>query len=72
MRTFNREMPRADFNYQVLVAPMEVSAPAMNDTRGFFGLVLNKTMPFGVLRDGEGHLYAPVRALMAPTGTPTA
>jgi len=70
MRTFNRTMPRADFNYQVLVAPMEVSAEAMNDTRGFFGLVMNKTMPYGVLRDDEGHLYAPVRALMAPTGTP--
>src|SRR5690606_33196405 len=70
MRVFHRTMPRADFNYQVLVAPMEVSAKAMNDTRGFFGLVMNKTMPYGVLRDSEGHIYAPVRALMAPTGTP--
>jgi hypothetical protein len=70
MRVFHNALPRANFNYQVLVAPMEVSVPALNDTRGFFGLVMNKTMPYGVLRDDHGGIYAPVRALMAPTGTP--
>jgi hypothetical protein len=34
MRTFDVTMPWANFNYQVLVAPMEVSAEAMNDARG--------------------------------------
>ena len=32
MRMFSKTMPRADFNDQVLVAPMEVSAEAMNET----------------------------------------
>jgi len=61
---------RADFAYQQLVGPHTVSGAAMADLRGFYGLVLNKTMPFGCVRDAEGEIYAPVRALMAPTGTP--
>jgi hypothetical protein len=70
MRYFTKVPSRADFNYQVLVGPQTVSGEILNDTRGFFGLVMSKTMPFGCFRDDEGHIYAPVRALMAPTGTP--
>jgi hypothetical protein len=61
---------RADFAFQQLVGPHKVSGAAMNDLRGYFGLVLNKTMPFGCVRDDDGHIYAMVRALMSPTGTP--
>jgi hypothetical protein len=68
---FHREIPpRADFGYQVIVGPAKVSGATMNDTRGFFGLVLSKSIPFGCFRDEEGHLYAAVRSLLAPTGTP--
>lgn len=68
---FHRSVPqRADFGYQVLAGPQLVSAETLNDTRGFFGLVMNKTMPFGCLRDDEGHIYAAVRSVMSPTGTP--
>jgi hypothetical protein len=68
---FHREIPqRADFAYQCLVGPHKVSGAALNDIRGFFGLVMMKTMPFGCFRDDEGHIYAPVRSLMSPTGTP--
>jgi hypothetical protein len=70
MKRFDSIPPRADFAYQQLVAPQKVSGAAMHDTRGYFGLRLNKTMPFGCLRDKEGHIYAAVRALMAPGATP--
>lgn len=68
---FHSKIPqRADFGYQCLVGPQQVNGATLNDTRGFFGLVMNKTMPFGCFRDEEGHIYAPVRSLMSPTGTP--
>ncbi len=68
---FHREIPpRADFGYQVLVGPQKVSGASLNQTRGFFGLVMNKTMPFGCFRDDEGHIYAAVRSVMSPSGTP--
>lgn len=35
--------------------------------RGFFGLLLNKTMPFGTVRGDEGHMYTMVRAVNSPT-----
>ncbi len=69
MKLFDSIPPRADFAYQQLVAPQRVSGAAMHEARGYFGLRLNKTMPFGCLRDEEGHIYAPVRALMAPGAT---
>ena len=45
---FHTKSPqRGDFEYQVLVGPQAVTGETLNDTRGFFGLVMNKTMPFG-------------------------
>lgn len=70
MKTFNDLPQRADFAYQVLAAPHQVSGAALNDTRGFFGLTLSKSMPFGSVRDEEGHIYSFVRSVMAPGGTP--
>lgn len=70
MKIFRDVPARADFAYQQLVAPHRVSGHAMHDLRGYFGLLLSKTMPFGIFRDTEDDIYAVVRALMAPTGTP--
>lgn len=66
MRVFSRAMPRADFNYQVLVAPMEVSAQAMNDTSGFCGRLAT---PGGLDRTTRTRLeYAPAhRANVGPS-----
>lgn len=72
MKTFPRLPERGDFAFQMLVAPHRSSGAAMHDLRGFFGLHLSKTMPFGTLRDDEGHLYSMVRAVNSPTGTPNA
>lgn len=72
MKTFPRLPERADFAFQMLVAPYRTSGASMYDLRGFFGLHLSKTMPFGTLRDDEGHLYSMVRAVNSPTGTPNA
>jgi hypothetical protein len=70
MKTFTDIPQRADFAYQVLAAPHKVSGAALNDTRDFFGLTLSKSMPFGSVRDEEGHIYSFVRSVMAPSGTP--
>lgn len=72
MKTYPRLPERADFAFQMLVAPYRTSGASMYDLRGFFGLHLSKTMPFGTLRDDEGHLYSTVRAVNSPTGTPNA
>lgn len=72
MKTFPRLPERGDFTFQMLVAPHRSSGAAMHALRGFFGLHLSKTMPFGTLRDDEGHLYSMVRAVNSPTGTPNA
>ena len=61
---------RADFGYQVLVAPYKVTGAALNGTRGYFGLTMSKSMPFGSVRDEEGHIYSFVRSVLAPQGTP--
>jgi hypothetical protein len=53
-----------------MAAPHKVSGAAMNDTRGFYGLTLSKSMPFGSVRDEDGHIYSFVRSVMAPGGTP--
>jgi hypothetical protein len=70
MKTFTQIPARADFAYQVLAGPHQVSGAALNDTRGYFGLTLSKSMPFGSVRDEEGHIYSFVRSVMAPDGTP--
>ncbi|MDY0748165.1 hypothetical protein SNE35_26935 [Paucibacter sp. R3-3] len=70
MKTFPRLPERGDFAFQMLVAPHRSSGAAMHDLRGFFGLHLSKTMPFGTVRDDEGHMYTMVRAVNSPTGTP--
>jgi hypothetical protein len=70
MKTFNDLPGRADFAYQVLAGPHKVSGAALNDTRGYFGLTLSKSMPFGSVRDEDGHIYSFVRSVMAPKGTP--
>ncbi|MDP1086415.1 hypothetical protein Q6245_29035, partial [Klebsiella pneumoniae] len=69
MKTFPRVPERGDFAFQMLVAPHRSSGAAMHDLRGFFGLHLSKTMPFGTVRDDEGHMYTVVRAVNSPTGT---
>lgn len=71
MRTEFKTIPqRADFDFQCLVAPQQVSGAALADLRDHFGLKLTKHMPFGCLRDDEGHLHAAVRALNAPGSSP--
>lgn len=70
MRTFKTIPERGDFAYQCLVGPQKVSGATLADTRDHFGLKLTKHMPFGCVRDDEGHLYAFVRALNAPGSTP--
>ncbi len=70
MKHFTTPPERADFAYQTLVAPARVSGAALHDDRGFYGLLKSKSMPFGCVRDEDGEIYAMVRALMAPTGTP--
>jgi len=70
MKTFPRLPERGDFAYQMLVAPYRTSGKAMYELRDYFGLHLSKTMPFGTLRDDEGHMYSMVRAVNSPTGTP--
>lgn len=70
MKTFPRIPERGDFAFQTLIAPYQVSGRALADTRGYYGLRLTKHTPFGCVRDDEGHLYAFVRSLNSPTGTP--
>ena len=71
MRTHFKTIPqRADFAFQCLVGPQQVSGAALHDLRDHFGLKLTKHMPFGCVRDDEGHLYACVRALNAPGSSP--
>ncbi|KAA0696154.1 hypothetical protein DT594_01980 [Halopseudomonas laoshanensis] len=70
MRTFTTIPERGDFGYQQLVGPHKVTGPAMAGERGFFGLQLSKSSPFGSVRDEEGNIYSFVRSLLAPNGTP--
>jgi len=70
MRTFKTIPERGDFGFQQLVGPHKVTGAAMAGTRGFFGLHLSKSSPFGSVRDEEGNIYSFVRSLMAPNGTP--
>ncbi len=70
MKTFPRIPERGDFAFQTMIAPYRVSGAALADTRGYYGLRLTKHTPFGCVRDDEGHLYAFVRSLNSPTGTP--
>ncbi|NIB44086.1 hypothetical protein HBA55_31085 [Pseudomaricurvus alkylphenolicus] len=70
MRNFSRSMPRGDFNYQCLVAPMQVSGSKIADLRDHYGLKFTKHMPFGTLRDEEGHMYSLVRAVNGPGSSP--
>ncbi len=70
MKNFPRLPDRGDFAFQMLVAPYRTSGAAMHSLRGFYGLHLSKTMPFGTLRDDEGHMYTMVRSVNSPTGTP--
>ena len=70
MRHFTNVPERADFAYQCLVGPQKVSGTKLADLRDHFGLKLTKHMPFGSVRDEEGHIYSMVRALNAPGSTP--
>jgi hypothetical protein len=70
MRTFQTIPNRGDFAFQCLVAPQKVSGAKLADLRDHYGLKLTKHMPFGCVRDEEGHIYAMVRALNAPGSTP--
>ena len=70
MRTFDTIPERSDFGYQCLVGPQKVSGARLADLRDHFGLKLTKHMPFGSVRDDEGHIYSVVRALNAPGSTP--
>ncbi|PLX74048.1 MAG: hypothetical protein C0607_12050 [Azoarcus sp.] len=70
MRTFKTIPQRGDFAYQCLVAPQRVSGAKLADLRDHFGLKLTKHMPFGSVRDEEGHIYSVVRAVNAPNSTP--
>jgi hypothetical protein len=42
----------------------------MDDVRGFDGLHLSKSIPYGSVRDEEGYIYSFARSVMSPTGTP--
>lgn len=70
MKTYDTIPERGDFGYQTLVAPQHVSGASLHNLRGYFGLHITKGMPFGVVRDDEGHMYAFVRALNEPGSTP--
>lgn len=70
MKLFTTAPERGDFAFQQLVAPYKVTGEALNGTRGYFGLLLSKSMPFGSVRDDDGNIYSFVRSVMAPTGTP--
>ncbi len=70
MRYFKNVPPRGDFAYQCLVGPQKVSGAKLADLRDHFGLKLTKHMPFGSMRDEEGHIYSLARALNAPNSTP--
>ena len=70
MKTFKTIPERGDFDYQQLVGPHRVTGPAMAGERGFFGLKLSKSSPFGSVRDEDGNIYSFVRSLLAPGGTP--
>lgn len=69
MKNFPRIPDRGDFAFQMLVSPYRTTGAAMHDLRGYFGLHLSKTMPFGTLRDAEGEMYTMVRSVNSPTGT---
>jgi len=70
MKRFKTIPERGDFDYQQLVGPHKVTGPAMAGERGFFGLKLSKSSPFGSVRDVDGNIYSFVRSLLAPGGTP--
>jgi len=70
MRHFKTIPERGDFAYQCLVAPQKVSGRKLADLRDHYGLKFTKHMPFGCVRDADGHIYAMVRALNGPGSTP--
>ncbi|AKU12438.1 MULTISPECIES: hypothetical protein [Rhodocyclales] len=70
MRIFQTVPQRGDFAYQCLVGPQKVSGAKLADLRDHFGLKLTKHMPFGSVRDEEGHIYSFVRAVNAPGSSP--
>ena len=70
MKTFKTVPGRGDFGFQQLVGPHTVTGEAMGGARGFFGLLLSQSAPFGSVRDEDGNIYSFVRSLLAPGGTP--
>ena len=70
MKYFKKNAQRGDFNFQCLVAPQQVSGKKLADLRDHFGLKFTKHMPFGSLRDEEGHIYSTVRAVNGPESSP--
>ena len=71
MKTFSHIPERGDFAIQQRVGPFRSNGAALHDLRGFFGLQLSKTMPFGCLRDADGAMYSVVRSVNSPSGTPS-
>ncbi len=70
MPKFSEIPNRGDFNFQTLVAPYKVSGKKIENTSDQYGLKFTKHMPFGTLRDDEGHMYSLARALNSPGSTP--
>jgi hypothetical protein len=70
MKSFKEVPPRADFAFQQLVGPCHMGGAELYNPRSYFGLILNKTIPFGCFRDEEGGLYAATRGLLGPNGLP--
>lgn len=70
MKNFDTAPERGDFAFQTLVAPAKVTGQTLHALRGFYGLQITKGMPFGVVRDAEGEMYAMVRALNEPGSSP--
>lgn len=70
MKTFSTIPERGDFAFQQLVSPCKVTGEAMHDIRRFYGLLLSKSIPYGSVRDEDGHIYSFARSVMSPTGTP--
>lgn len=70
MRTFTTIPERGDFAYQCIVGPQKVSGRKLADLRDHYGLKFTKHMPFGCVRDEDGHIYAFVRAVNGPDSSP--
>jgi hypothetical protein len=69
MKVITSPPQRGDFLFQQLAAPCQVSGEILHDTRGFFGLLLNKSIPTATVRDEQGNIYSFVRSVWGPNAT---